>query len=385
MQEPLKAEPHVVILMPVRNGAVCLHDQLEIIAQQSYANWSLYTSDDGSTDGSKDILKEFAAGAGVVHVSDGPQNGQTANVVALLGQASQALAQGSWLAFADQDDVWLPTRLSRGIKMLQGVDGPAFYCSRTIIADENLENRHLSKAHFKPSNFRNALVQNICSANTMLLNADAAQLIQSESREVEAVIAPDWWIYMLITGAGGQVVFDQEPSLIYRQHGRNQFGGNKSLMASARRMAMMMRGDYSGWVDINIRSMQQSEHRLSGANRQCLADFARMRDGNAFQRVAAFRKLGLHRQSRSGTFALWCAAFLGGCSPRISLPIAQCSPLCSPSTPLMRNTGRKGGRFDLGFRSPDPDKARFSSCTGAWLSGNPHKGARGGVSAGSGA
>ena len=311
MQEPLKAEPHVVILMPVRNGAVYLQDQLESIAQQSYANWSLYTSDDGSTDGSKDILKEFAAGAGVVHVSDGPQNGQTANVVALLGQASQALAQGSWLAFADQDDVWLPTRLSRGVKMLQGVDGPAFYCSRTIIADENLENRHLSKAHFKPPNFRNALVQNICSANTMLLNADAAQLIQSGSGEVEAVIAPDWWIYMLITGAGGQVVFDQEPSLIYRQHGRNQFGENKSLMASARRMAMMMRGDYSGWVDINIRSMQQSEHRLSGANRQCLADFARMRDGNAFQRVAAFRKLGLHRQSRSGTFALWCAAFLG--------------------------------------------------------------------------
>lgn len=306
-----QSNPHVVILMPVRNGAAFLGAQVQSIVDQTHASWTLYAGDDGSTDNSRALLAGLAKNNSNIRVHDGPQRGQTANIVALLDHARPDLDQNSWLAFADQDDVWLPHRLSRGVDQLRSKAGPALYCARTIVVDHDLSNPRPSKLHPREPGFKNALVQNIASGNTILLNPPAAQLIRQAAPAAASVYAPDWWIYQLITGAGGTVIFDNEPALMYRQHGQNQFGENRSAAASQKRLHQILNGEFKGWIKGNTAALLQCEHLLTADNRAVLTKFAQLQEKGVLGRLATLSRLGLYRQTRLGTLAIWCAALLG--------------------------------------------------------------------------
>ena len=63
----------------------------------------------------------------------------------------------------------------------------------------------------------------------MLFNAAAKRLF--EAVPDVRVVAHDWWAYQLVSGAGGTVIYDPEPTVDYRQHGANLIGGNQGLRA----------------------------------------------------------------------------------------------------------------------------------------------------------
>lgn len=297
--------------MPVYNGGRFLDEQINSIAKQTHTAWTLYASDDGSTDDSRALLQAHMEKIPRMRVYKGPTRGQMANILSLLDHAGPALDEGEWLAFADQDDVWLPHRLSRGVDHLRGVEGPALYCARTLVTGQDLSNPRLSKHHTRPPGFLNALVQNIASGNTILLNPDAARLIRQAAPGAGTVFAPDWWVYQLITGAGGTVIYDPEPALMYRQHGHNQFGENTSTAAGQKRLRQLLNGVFRGWVAGNTAALLHSDHLLTPANRANLHRFAKLQQQGALGRLATLLRLRLYRQTRLGTVAIWCAALLG--------------------------------------------------------------------------
>lgn len=298
--------------MATYNGAECLGEQLESLAAQSHVNWQLLTSDDGSTDNSSAILTQFAQTRNVVQL-EGPGQGPALNFLSLVRRAGAHLPQNSWLAFCDQDDVWLSDRLSRGLAALQagGMAQPALYCSRTWIVDSDLQNRHLSSPRPRPPAFLNALAQNIAAGNTILLNPAAARLLMAAAQEVEKIVMHDWWAYLLVTGAGGCIVHDDTPTLLYRQHGANEVGANTSWRAKGRRLVRVLKGDFRRWNDKNIAALQNSSHRLTPLHRAELDAFTLLRTQPALGRLRGILRLGLYRQSAAGTLALWVAACLG--------------------------------------------------------------------------
>lgn len=307
------AAPQVAILMAVWNGAAHLDEQLQSFADQSHTNWVLLAGDDGSTDASPAILARFGQ-AYPVTCLDGPHAGDSAPHFMHLIRASATLAPDArWLAFSDQDDVWLPDKLTRAVAALQKTDPatPALYCSRTWVADETLTTRRLSAARPKPPGFANALVQNIAAGNTIVLNPAATVLVQAAAAEVKTVVVHDWWIYQIVTGAGGVVVHDDAPSLFYRQHGVNQIGANDTRMAQIKRLRQMLRGDFRAWNDVNIAALRASAPRLAAENRALLETFAGLRAAPLLTRLRYFGKLGLYRQSRASQAALWLAMLLG--------------------------------------------------------------------------
>lgn len=303
--------PQISILLPVFNGAPFLRDQVQSIQHQTHTAWTVYASDDGSDDDSWNILQEFAQKWPNFSVYHGPKRGQTANTIALISHAAAELDAGSWLAFADQDDIWLPHRLSRGIDHLSGLNGPALYCASTLVADHDLSNPRRAKLHPRMPSFQNALIQNIASGNTILLNAAGADLIRQASPRAASVVAPDWWMYQMISGAGGTVIFDPEPALIYRQHSQNQFGENRSASAGRKRMRQILNGDFKTWIDGNMAALQKCEHLLTPENRAVLFQFSAMRGKGIVGRLRTLLRLGLYRQTRAGTLAIYCAALLG--------------------------------------------------------------------------
>ncbi|MFD2173113.1 glycosyltransferase [Rhodobacter lacus] len=303
--------PHVVILMATYQGAECLRAQLDSLAAQTHANWSLLVGDDGSRDATRAILAAFAAEGHAVRLIDGPGQGAAANFMALLREAARSAPPGAWIAFCDQDDVWLPERLARGVAALCGNAGPGLYCSRTLIVDHDLQNPRLSVPRPRPLGFRNALVQNVAAGNTILLEAEGAALAMAASLEAAQVVVHDWWTYQILSGCGARLVHDDAPTLLYRQHAANEIGANDSRRAQLRRLGMLLRGTMRDWTTINIAALSGSRHRFTAENRALFEAFAALRGRRLPGRLIAFARLGLYRQTRISTLALWVSVLIG--------------------------------------------------------------------------
>jgi len=303
----------VCILMGIHNGATDLPEQLQSLADQTWPTWDLIVSDDASRDEGPQIVRDFArkvAPAGCrVSLVNGPGRGFAANFLSLVAQIPD---DADWMAFCDQDDVWLPDRLVRGIAALEAVEdeGPALYCSRTWITDERLGNRRASMLYRKPPSFANALVQNIVGGNTILLNRAAVALVRNAAPpvlRVTDVASHDWWIYQMITGVGGVVICDPEPTLLYRQHDDNVIGANDGWRAQVIRLKMLFSGRFSRWNAENVTALTVTEAYLTAQNRDLLAQFAAMRIKPFWPRLRDFLSLGLYRQTRLGQLAMWVA------------------------------------------------------------------------------
>ncbi|MBB96370.1 MAG: glycosyl transferase family 2 [Rhodobacteraceae bacterium] len=305
--------PHVIILMAVYNGEAALADQLDSIAAQTHENWHLVASDDGSTDRSAEILSRFAQDHPVT-ILRGPGQGAARNFLSLLDHATEAFP-GSWVALSDQDDHWYPDKLARACVALSPgqPDQPALYCSRVMIADADLAPLKPSPARPRPPGFLNALVQNIVPGNTVVLNPAAARLAGEVAGRVDRVVVHDWWLYQLVTGAGGRIHHDDAPSLLYRQHAANEIGANDGLAARLARIGMIFDGTYRAWNDINIAALDLAADRLTPQSALTLAHFKAARSRGLFGRVRGFARLGLYRQTWASSATLWLQIVLGRC------------------------------------------------------------------------
>jgi len=281
--------PPITVLMATRNGAPYLEGQLRSITAQSRPPTRMIISDDGSTDETPHILRRFANTAPFfVTLINGPQQGIAQNMLAL-----QAHAPAGYIAFADQDDVWLPDKLARGANALSQLptDRPALHTAPRIVTDANLTPRGTTQHPRRAPCFANALVQNIAPGNTVMLNPAGVTLIRAAANDLKTHNLPfhDWWLYQLITGTGGRVVFDQKPALYYRQHNNNFLGANHGFCNRLNRIKALFDGTYRTWLLAQARALENSAGRLTGPAQTQLTQF--LAPGKR-------RHLKVYRQSR---------------------------------------------------------------------------------------
>src|SRR5262245_27984658 len=226
----LTVTTNVHVLMSTFNGQSYLERQVFSILRQTVPV-KLYVRDDGSTDNTPDLLETLTS-AGHLEWERGANLGATASFFRLLRKCSK---DADYVAFSDQDDVWLPTKLGRAIAMLEGVapSTPALYCSRATITDEHLNPIGLTPLWPRPPAFGNALVENIVSGCTIVLNRPAHRLLLSTPAPKRAIFH-DWWCYLVVS-ALGLVFYDPEPSILYRQHGQNAVGATVSFLGRTMR------------------------------------------------------------------------------------------------------------------------------------------------------
>lgn len=302
---------HVVVLLAHYNGGRHLAEQLESLAAQTHRDWSLIVSDDGSSDDWLTTTVDFARAVDGhrVWLVNGPGRGFAQNFLTLVAMAGPDVP---FAAFCDQDDVWLPGKLARALAALDGIppERPALYCGRTITCDAALTPAGVSPLFTAPPGFQNALVQNIGGGNTMVLNRAALDLLQDTWRHAEQIVSHDWWAYQLVTGAGGRVIYDPEPCVLYRQHGANRIGANTGIAARLHRARQLWKGQFRDWNDAQTQALMRVRHWLTPEARELLAQFAKARRGTLFQRLTALGQAGVYRQTRKGQVALWVAAML---------------------------------------------------------------------------
>ena len=304
--EPLS--PEVGVLMCTFQGGRHLVAQLESIAAQTQPRWRSWVSDDGSTDSTLAVLERYRSqwGSNRLAVVRGPSAAFAANFQSLTCRAE---IEADYFAWADQDDIWEPEKLQRALAWLQSVpaDVPALYGTRTLLTDAADRPIGMSPLFTRSPCFANALVQCIAGCNTMVFNQAARALFIQASAEGVAV-APDWLMYLLVSGCGGQVHYDPWPSVRYRQHGQNLSGSNLSLRGRWQRARLLMGGEFRGWVSANLDRLVHIRHRMPPHNLAVLDEFAQARQRRLPGRLIGFWHSGTHRQTALGNLGLFVAA-----------------------------------------------------------------------------
>ena len=305
------ADCNVAIVLGYYEGEQHVAEQLLSIFSQTHSALHIFLFDDDSTEKfnvddlalSRDNLDRLTVGVR-------PKNiGFVRNFLNALASIDQDF---DFFAFSDQDDIWHADKLERALEALSKIssDRPALYCGRTEIIDNDGKNTFkFSPLFTKTPSFANALVQNIGGGNTMVFNKAARDLIVSPSLP-ERVVSHDWWCYQIVTGAGGHVIYDPEPSLKYRQHPNNLVGENTSLRARFLRVCNLLRGRLVEWNEINFVALSQRRATLTEQNQNILKDVMEARQSRLSKRLALFKRSGIYRQTLLGNLGLLLGVLL---------------------------------------------------------------------------
>ena len=218
-------EKKVQVLMPTYNGEKYIIEQIRSIEEQTYSNITLLIRDDLSTDNT----------VGLVDAIDGKRTfiRGTSNlgVIQSFLELLRISDNVDYYALADQDDVWKADKLERAIHFLKQHDDniPLLYCAGVDVVDDNLTFKGYLSAKKKGPSFENALVQNIATGCTIVMNKAARDLINSVKPTSNKIVMHDWWFYLIVSSFG-KVIYDKESVMYYRQHSNNTFGSGYSSL-----------------------------------------------------------------------------------------------------------------------------------------------------------
>lgn len=281
------------ILLSTYNGAEYLEQQLASIAVQVFSGWRLIARDDGSSDTSLEILKAFA--------DEHPDRVELVTVpAARLGVvASYEMLLNScsapYIAFCDQDDIWLPDKLGVLLARMQSLESEAG-SSRPCLVHSDLsvigaDREHIADSLWiyqklepaKMQSLERLLVQGCVTACASMMNRALLQRVVPIPQDV---IMHDWWI-SLIAASNGAIAHIDDVTVCYRQHGANDTGAKQWGLRYIANGLIQGRKHYK-------QSIQRT--RLQA---RALLDSGRLDDGQAAvveRYVGLPSKNGLHRR-----------------------------------------------------------------------------------------
>ncbi len=237
---PREPANKVQILMSTYNGEEYIREQIDSILAQSYPDVDILIRDDGSSDDTFVILKEYEEIHPNIRAYQGKNIGVNRSFFELLKKSDR---EASYIGFSDQDDYWLPEKIEKAVERLRSVLGPALYCSAKTLVDENLEvMERQQNPHVSPG-FGNAVIESVCSGCTALMNRAFVDILVE--RLPEDVVHHDWWCYLAASYLG-TVQYDEHSYIYYRQHGKNEVGASGSAFETVRAKARELKKRHGG-------------------------------------------------------------------------------------------------------------------------------------------
>lgn len=212
--------PRVAVVMSVYNpDPAYLETQVESVLSQDEP-CDLFIRDDGSPDNRALGYLEGLASSGRARFERGPNLGFTGSFLACLRWARDSGPYG-YFAFCDQDDRWLPERVSVAAAALEAAGGPGapvLHHSRYVFCDSSLNRVREEAEHPRGPSFQNALVDALIFGMVMTFTrALADEILKGDPNELAG---HDWWAYLVATGIG-TVVSGDEIVNEYRRHEEN--------------------------------------------------------------------------------------------------------------------------------------------------------------------
>lgn len=210
----------VNILLSTYNGEIYLPKLLDSLENQDFNNFEVIVRDDGSTDKTIEILEQYKTRLNI-NIIRGDHVGVTKSFLTLLFTYS---GEADYYAFCDQDDIWLPNKISTAVNTLKETKvKPAMYFSNlSIFFGDSYNFTKNLKPFKKPFSLGNALIENVASGCTIIINRKARDVLIREMPKWALI--HDHWIYLVLSSIDGIIIYDKEPKILYRQHSTNTIG-----------------------------------------------------------------------------------------------------------------------------------------------------------------
>lgn len=229
----------VTVLMSTYNGEAYLQQQIESILSQQDVSVCLHIRDDASSDGTRGILGQFGDDDRV-SVYLGHNVGPSLSFMKLIYDDK---SHADYYAFADQDDLWLPNKLSKAIGLLNSMPEKTLYASNQIIANSDGEAIGMRYDSLPPTDLLNIIDKNYLSGCTMVMSNSLFNLVK-ETHPSEKVLSSrmhDTWVASLAALTEG-IVYDEDSCIYYRQHNTNVVGIKKVNPAKKLMTKLIHRG-----------------------------------------------------------------------------------------------------------------------------------------------
>lgn len=217
----------VLILMSTFNGEKYLPEQLDSIISQNDVNIKLLIRDDGSTDSTMSILKDYKAKyPDKIDIESGSNIGWKKSFFHLVKLAAKDYSSFMYFAFSDQDDIWKPNKLKRALECLKtDVGQPSLYCSNMTYYKDGRAIGDIRKREIIPTP-KNCLIRNYATGCTIVFNQSLLNKVANGLPSIP--VAHDQWFYMVATLCG-HVAVDFQSHILYRQHNANQIGSKRGF------------------------------------------------------------------------------------------------------------------------------------------------------------
>lgn len=233
----------VAILMSTYNGEEYLVQQINSIIEQSYSNWVLYIRDDGSSDRTVEIIKEYCQNYSNIKFFN-EQHIKNYGVVHSFMELLKHV-DADFYMFADQDDYWKEDKILHTVNAMLGTpynDLPVCVHTNLTVVDKTLKNKVESEPKRVWTPFQKVLFSNCVTGCTAMVNNKLKEKIDFNRIEYKNIVMHDWWV-ALIASQFGKLVYLDESTMLYRQHGNN-VDGSQSKNTIGRIMYRLTHYDY---------------------------------------------------------------------------------------------------------------------------------------------
>lgn len=199
----------VTIVMPSYNSAAYIGEAITSVIHQTYADWELLVVDDGSTDHSPEIVKEFGKHDPRIHLLF---NDRHTGMPSSPRNYALRHARGRYIAFLDSDDAWLPEKLSEQLPLFNDSNVAVVYSNyEKITASGERQGRVVKAPH--TANYRRLLYGNVIGNLTGIYDRQKVGTV-----EILEIHHEDYAMWLQILKRGYLAKNTDTVTALYRVH-----------------------------------------------------------------------------------------------------------------------------------------------------------------------
>lgn len=224
----------VILMTSTYNGAKYLPALLDSILAQTYPCIDMVIRDDGSTDDTVSIIREyqkkFSNGKRMILLNELTGDWSNKGAHQSYHILIQGLDKADYYMGCDQDDVWAPEKVERAVSMMSQYpdDIPVLYSHNYYLCDGSLNIEGTlpdpNRRSISPEEMQYIDLAKVIMAGTwagvgmaQAFNHTLKQLTY-HTGDFEHSIALDCWVAWVVAGVGGALIYDKEPLAYYRRH-----------------------------------------------------------------------------------------------------------------------------------------------------------------------
>lgn len=213
----------VNILMATYNGEKFLAQQIESIQKQTFKEWNLLIRDDGSSDKTCDIIRNFTAKDSRIRFINENEHHNLGVIKSFFTLVNYEVAD--FYFFSDQDDVWLPEKLSVSLEAAKhkASDVPLLVYTDLKVVNQELnilqDSMIRAQSHHANTTLLPELTENTVTGGTMMINHALAEKWFTPND----ILMHDWFLALLAASLG-EIIYLDLATQLYRQHDNNVLG-----------------------------------------------------------------------------------------------------------------------------------------------------------------